>query len=95
MFQIASSKKEKKLEYHKFYFLFHFIFQLKMIQLYFKSFMVTYFLILISQLIGIRAQCWKESYDRGIGRPLSTCSNDEEMNGALCYKKCQLGYQGM
>ena len=38
---------------------------------------------------------YKESYSRGVGVPLSTCNDDQERNGALCYPKCQTGYTGV
>lgn len=39
--------------------------------------------------------CYKESYGRGVGSPLSKCPRGFEKNGALCYPKCQSGYYGV
>lgn len=39
-------------------------------------------------------QCTKKSYTRGAGKPL-TCSDDEDEDAGLCYKKCQDGYDGV
>lgn len=36
--------------------------------------------------------CWKDSYGRGAGEPLSTCPSDKDKIGALCYSKCPSGY---
>ena len=52
------------------------------------------FILLSNFVASIEAQCWKRSYGRGIGQPLSMCRNGTELNGALCYEKCQSGYQG-
>ena len=49
----------------------------------------------LTSLACIKAQCWKQSYGRGVGRPLTMCPNGTELNGALCYNKCQSGYQGI
>ena len=39
--------------------------------------------------------CWKQSFGRGAGEPLSgKCANGLEQNGALCYPQCQSGYGG-
>jgi len=32
--------------------------------------------------------CWKQSYGRGVGVPLSTCPSNKDKIGALCYSKC-------
>jgi hypothetical protein len=39
-------------------------------------------------------QCWKKSYGRGVGTPLSSCVNGTEKSGQLCYKKCKENYLG-
>ena len=36
----------------------------------------------------------KDSYGRGVGKPLSTCDSNQEKDGALCYPKCKAGYNG-
>ena len=35
--------------------------------------------------------CWKDSYGRGVGKPISACdaSKGLEKSGALCYPKCK------
>lgn len=40
-------------------------------------------------------KCWKSSYGRGAGVPLSTCEEGYELNGLLCYPKCAQGYYGV
>ncbi len=37
----------------------------------------------------------KDSYGRGVGKPLRTCDSNEEKDGALCYPKCKAGYNGV
>lgn len=37
--------------------------------------------------------CWKQSYGRGAGDPM-TCAAPLEKDGALCYDKCKDGYGG-
>jgi hypothetical protein len=39
--------------------------------------------------------CWRTTYGRGVGKVITTCSDDEEKNGALCYPKCKDGYYGV
>jgi hypothetical protein len=39
--------------------------------------------------------CYRDSYGRGVGRPLTTCASSEEKDGALCYPKCEPGYNGV
>jgi len=36
--------------------------------------------------------CYKQSYGRGAGYPLNTCSNGQEMDAGLCYNRCNPGY---
>jgi hypothetical protein len=38
--------------------------------------------------------CYKQSYGRGVGVPLSTCPANQQKNGALCYPECKAGYGG-
>eukprot|EP00343_Euplotes_focardii_P000824 CAMPEP_0205803052 /NCGR_PEP_ID=MMETSP0205-20121125/5583_1 /ASSEMBLY_ACC=CAM_ASM_000278 /TAXON_ID=36767 /ORGANISM="Euplotes focardii, Strain TN1" /LENGTH=211 /DNA_ID=CAMNT_0053070499 /DNA_START=32 /DNA_END=664 /DNA_ORIENTATION=+ len=33
--------------------------------------------------------CWKDSYGRGVGRPIHTCAPDKERDAGLCYKLCR------
>ncbi|NJP10556.1 MAG: hypothetical protein HC866_14640 [Leptolyngbyaceae cyanobacterium RU_5_1] len=37
----------------------------------------------------------KKTYGRGVGKPISTCANGQEKNGALCYPACKPGYSGV
>lgn len=39
-------------------------------------------------------RCWLRTYGRGAGKPLTTCRNNEERNGALCYPTCKSGFYG-
>ena len=41
----------------------------------------------------VTPMCWKDSYGRGVGEPLSTCPAHKEKIGALCYSKCPSGYK--
>ena len=52
----------------------------------FIPFLTVHFLIL-----KVNTQCWKQSYIRGLGVPMSKCSEGKEKNGALCYNKCENG----
>ena len=36
----------------------------------------------------------RASYGRGVGKPMG-CGSDREKDGALCYKKCKSGYNGV
>jgi hypothetical protein len=38
--------------------------------------------------------CYRQSYGRGVGAPLSTCGAGQQKNGALCYPNCNPGYGG-
>ena len=40
--------------------------------------------------------CYKQSYGRGAGVPLSTCRDEyyNQRDGALCYPECKDGYTG-
>ena len=40
--------------------------------------------------------CWKGSYGRGVGKPISACSKSHPQKKAgLCYKKCKKNYDGV
>jgi len=39
--------------------------------------------------------CWKDSYGRGVGRPITTCAEGLEQDGLLCYPPCRDGYAGV
>ena len=43
--------------------------------------------------IGIT--CQKDTYGRGVGKPLSSCKSNMEKNALLCYPKCKKGYYGV
>jgi hypothetical protein len=36
--------------------------------------------------------CYRQTYTRSVGEPISTCGKDKEPDGALCYPKCKEGY---
>lgn len=38
--------------------------------------------------------CWRDSYGRGVGEPLSTCGAGQEKDGLLCYPACRDGFGG-
>lgn len=38
--------------------------------------------------------CYKNSFGRGVGAPLTTCGQGTEKNGSLCYPKCRDGFAG-
>ena len=59
------------------------------------QFFIAYSFILSMILFETNAQCWKKSYGRGVGKPVEMCLNGTELNGALCYNKCQSGYLGI
>ena len=37
--------------------------------------------------------CWKQTYGRGAGKPISACHSNKEKIGALCYNKCPPGFK--
>lgn len=39
--------------------------------------------------------CWKDSYTRGAGFVLTQCRGTDELNGELCYPKCDNNYNGV
>ncbi len=49
----------------------------------------------LENLINTDKACWLRSYGRGVGKPISTCPEGTEQNGALCYPLCQEGYYGV
>ena len=60
-----------------------------------KSYPQIIYEYLLKYLLIIIIVCWRGSYGRGPGSPLSACSSDQDKNGALCYPKCQDGYYGV
>lgn len=41
---------------------------------------------------GNRTFCWRDSYGRGVGVPVTECSGTRVKIGLLCYTKCPFGY---
>ena len=41
------------------------------------------------------AYCYKNTYGRGVGKPLSSCPPGTEKDGLLCYPKCKSGFYGV
>lgn len=39
--------------------------------------------------------CWVKAYGRGVGKPISSCPDDKNKSGLLCYPKCRDGYYGV
>ena len=39
--------------------------------------------------------CWKRSYTRGSGNPVTYCDPETDKDGSLCYPKCEEGYTGL
>ncbi|MEY4928088.1 MAG: hypothetical protein RI894_2524, partial [Bacteroidota bacterium] len=39
--------------------------------------------------------CYRQSYGRGVGSPLSACPPDKEKDGLLCYPRCRANYNGV
>ena len=39
--------------------------------------------------------CWKDSYGRGVGRPIHACPAGMEKDAGLCYEYCRDGYKGV
>ncbi len=50
----------------------------------------------IAERVAAKQQsfCYKQSYGRGVGVPLSTCDDNQQKNGLLCYPDCKAGYGG-
>jgi len=47
---------------------------------------------LLVQMYGHSGICYRASFGRGVGLPLSKCSNGYVRDGALCYPQCDTGY---
>ena len=41
-----------------------------------------------------RQTCWKRAYGRSAGTPVSVCAKNMDQSGALCYPKCDAGFEG-
>ncbi|MFH2204073.1 MAG: hypothetical protein ABIJ96_13215 [Elusimicrobiota bacterium] len=39
--------------------------------------------------------CYRDSFGRGVGVPVNSCSSDQEKDGWLCYPKCKQNYDGV
>lgn len=53
------------------------------------------FIVLLCLIGQVLSQCWQGSYGRGVGKVISSCKNDQDKDGALCYPKCIEGYRGV
>ena len=53
-------------------------------------------LVWLNQMVSAQQApfCWRDSYGRGVGKPLSACRRGEQKNGLLCYPNCKKGYGG-
>ncbi len=40
-------------------------------------------------------KCWKQSYGRGVGKPINSCPTDKQQDAGLCYPYCNSGYTGV
>lgn len=51
----------------------------------------------IAERVAAKQQtfCYKETYGRGVGVPLSTCPAGQEKNGLICYPDCKATYSGV
>uniref|UniRef100_A0AC34F3W2 Uncharacterized protein n=1 Tax=Panagrolaimus sp. ES5 TaxID=591445 RepID=A0AC34F3W2_9BILA len=39
--------------------------------------------------------CWRPTYGRGVGKPISACADGMDKDAGLCYSKCDGGYHGV
>jgi len=39
--------------------------------------------------------CWKNTYGRGVGNPVTACASGLQRDGFLCYPYCKSGYYGV
>lgn len=46
-------------------------------------------------LVKVNGLCYKKSYGRGVGTPLSTCNSGLQKDGGLCYPECLTGYTAL
>ena len=56
---------------------------------------VNVFILIVSFAALVKSQCWKVSYGRGVGVPISACDPQYQKDGALCYPFCRPGYTGV
>jgi hypothetical protein len=60
-----------------------------------KKLIIIINIVLMIQLINTSSDiCYKQSYGRGVGVPLSKCKDGLVRDGALCYSPCDDGYTG-
>ena len=43
----------------------------------------------------VKSQCWKNSFGRDVGVPISSCGPQNEKDAGLCYPLCKAGYVGL
>ena len=56
---------------------------------------ISFVVLFMSLAVMVNSQCWKDSYGRGVGVPVSSCSSGYDKDGALCYPSCRSGYYGV
>uniref|UniRef100_A0AC35GNR9 Uncharacterized protein n=1 Tax=Panagrolaimus sp. PS1159 TaxID=55785 RepID=A0AC35GNR9_9BILA len=39
--------------------------------------------------------CWRPTYGRGVGKPISSCEDGQDQDAGLCYSQCDDGYYGV
>ncbi len=49
----------------------------------------------LDQHMSGNGACWKHTYGRGAGAPISACDANQDHDGALCYPQCSAGYHGV
>ena len=54
-------------------------------------------ILVLAFAVLVNSQCWLDSYNRGVGRPLFRCLNNEEFDVRVrrCFPKCRPGYTGI
>ena len=52
---------------------------------------------IIGRVKSKMSMCWKDSYGRGVGKPVHACSDPKypDKDAGLCYKDCKSGYKGV
>ena len=53
------------------------------------------FLLPLISLAYATRNCWKDAYGRGVGVPISACSDGLQKDAGLCYPYCRDGYTGV
>ncbi len=44
---------------------------------------------------GATTVCWKDTIDRGVGKPVHACPAGQQEDGGLCYPACKATYYGV